>query len=288
MRYYAEFGGGLGDVFQQIFTQGLYTGFSRLADSDTVEVAIISHNPHVSELLAWHPNRKQMEVREFRYWLAEQDSDMRRQHGLPPYRGTGEVYVLKDTECQPTFYPSPGDVRGLAGGTDTGNAIIFSTCAGLPDRDIPAPIVTHLAGMAIEAGFIPVFVGRTYERFERGERWRDSVPPGCVNLIDRLSVPGVARLVQSCVGVVCCHSAISMLGWYLRKPQFLLYPPSVVERHFKNRDQWSFGLSFQECFHECFTEPSWETQADGFFDYLTVLRNASLKSGHRTAEPLPI
>lgn len=280
MRYYAEFGGGLGDVFQQIYTQGLYAGLSQMKDGESAEVAIISHNPHVSELFTHHPMRAQMEVRNLGYWNGDTDAEMRKQHRIPPYRNPeGKDYYLRDMDSQPEFYMSPEDKAVIESEfvIPSSRYILFSVCAGLPDRDIPTPVVDRLVLMALEAGFIPVFVGRTYERFERGERWRNGVPAGCVNLIDRLTVPGVARLAQLTTGSVCCHSSLSMLGWYLRKPQFLLYPISVIERHFLNRDQWSFGLRYQECFHECFTEPTWEVQADGFFDYLTVLRNA-----HRT------
>ena len=77
-----------------------------------------------------------------------------------------------------------------------------------------------------------------------------------------------------------------MLGWHTRKPQFLMYPVSVIERHFVHRDQWSFGLQFQECFHECFEEAEWEIQAEGFFDYLTVKRNARRGVGIAKSEML--
>jgi ADP-heptose:LPS heptosyltransferase len=218
-----------------------------------------------------------MSVRNLGYWLGEQDAEMRRRHYLPPY-SAAKPMVLRDMTTAPVFYPSLEDLEVLRSelGTDHHRAVVFSPCAGLPDRDIPAPIVEKLALMTVEAGFVPVFVGRTYDRFERGERWRSGVPDGCVNLIDRLSVPGVAALAQATLGSVCCHSAVSMLGWYLRKPQLLLYPQSVVERHFTNRDQWSFGLSFQECFHECFEEATWEVQADAFLDFLTQ-RSATTK-----------
>ena len=133
MRYYAEFGGGLGDVFQQIFTQGLYAGLMHLGAGDVAEVAIISHNPHVKELFEWHPNRAKMSVRDLGYWLGAQDAEMRRRNYLPPYSSTNPM-VMRDMTTAPMFYPSLEDLSVLKEelGADYRRAVVFSPCAGLP------------------------------------------------------------------------------------------------------------------------------------------------------------
>jgi len=84
-------------------------------------------------------------------------------------------------------------------------------------------------------------------------------------LIDRLSVPGVAHLLARAAALVCCHSALNILGWLLRKPQLLLYPETVRARHIAARDQWAFGVDFPECRHATFDDPGIGAIADELF-----------------------
>ncbi len=99
-----------------------------------------------------------------------------------------------------------------------------------------------------------------------------------MSLVDALSVPGLAALLESAVGVVACHSAVSMLSWLMRKPQLLLYPQSVYERHVVPGDQWTFGISFSECRHARFDDPHIEALAADFFGNL---------KGHKMNDSLP-
>jgi hypothetical protein len=75
-----------------------------------------------------------------------------------------------------------------------------------------------------------------------------------VELVDRLTVPGTARLVQQAAGVVCCHSSISMLAWMERKPVLLLYPESTYETFIQPRTLWALGVDYPETVHGRFDE----------------------------------
>jgi hypothetical protein len=89
-----------------------------------------------------------------------------------------------------------------------------------------------------------VAVGRNYLRKNRQEQPIPSFP-NLINMVDKLSVPAVAQLVQRCIGTINCHSAISMLGWLENKPQLLLLDDKAWTRHFKKKDLWAFGADFE-------------------------------------------
>jgi hypothetical protein len=125
--------------------------------------------------------------------------------------------------------------------------------AGLPGRDIPDGCVHELVSRALSHSLLPVFVGRNYDRMGRKE-FRPA-NAHALDFVDRLTVPGVGRAVQNAAAVVCCHSAINILAWLLRKPQLLLYPRSVYDQHISRRDLWAFGADFPECKHAIFNEP---------------------------------
>jgi hypothetical protein len=257
MEYDIEFGGGLGDIFYQMCVEGGYRLLDRLGPQDRARVILISHNPFASELFRWHPHAPQIEVRDLGYWLPQDDARMRLEHGLPYRRSS---YPVAATPV--VFHPSPEDLAVL-GELGSERCVVFAASAGLPDRDLPVEIVERLAALSGAAGLLPVFTGRNYERHGRRE-YRPPQGVGC-DLVDRLSVPGVARLLEQAVGLVSCHSALNLLGWLMRKPQLLLYPPSVEERHIARRDQWAFGIDFPECRHATIGDPRIEALADSFF-----------------------
>jgi len=256
MNYYLEFGGGLGDVIQQIFQDGRYAIFDELGPNDSAAVSLICHNPHAHELFSYHPHIDRIEIRSFGYWTPEEDCVMRPKHGLPrpPW--------YRPRKWAPKFYPAETDLPNLCG-IPFQKVVVFSISAGLSERSVPAKIVGRLSSLATSLGFLPVFVGREYERQGRKETRIDL--PGTLDLVNMLTVPGVAELVKKSCGVVCCHSSINILAWHLRVPQLLLYPPSVLERHISKRDQWAFGIDYPECVHGLFEDEDLESKANRFF-----------------------
>jgi hypothetical protein len=256
MELYLEFGGGLGDIFYQMFHDAGYGTLQALAPQDRALIVLITHNPYARELFDHHPRASQLDVRDLGYWPPSDDAVMRRRHGLP--QGARGFPIAG----APKFYPSRGDRQWL-NRLDGTAYVVFSVSAGLPERDIPAELVERLVEVAIAHSLLPVIVGRNYSRFDRGEQHVQH--RGVLNLIDRLTVPGVAEAVRRSLGVVCCHSAINMLAWLLRKPQLLLYPQFVYERHIAHRDQWAFGIDFEECRHGCFGSGDLLPTAERFF-----------------------
>jgi hypothetical protein len=226
-----------------MFQDGGYNALQTLTSQDRALIVLITHNPHVRELFDHHPRAGQLDVRDLGYWSLTDDTAMRRYHGLP--RGAGGF----PAGGAPEFYPSSGD-REWLDRLDGAAYVVFSISAGLRDRDVPTHLIEDLVELAVAHSLLPVLVGRNYQRFDRREqRVRH---PGVLDLIDRLTVPGVAVAVRRSIGVVCCHSAINTLAWWLRKPQLLLYPQSVYERHIEPRDRWAFGIDFKECRHARF------------------------------------
>jgi hypothetical protein len=256
MELYLEFGGGLGDIFYQMFHDGGYGALQTLTAHDRALIVLITHNPHARELFVHHPRASQLEVRDLGYWPPSDDVVMRRRHGLP--RGAPGLPISR----APEFYPSMAD-RDWLDRLDGTAYVVFSVTAGLPERDVPGDLVETLIELAIAHSLLPVMVGRNYPRFDRHEqRVRHR---GVLDLIDRLTVPGVALAVRRSLGVICCHSAINMLAWLMRRPQLLLYPQSVYERHIAPRDQWAFGIDFEECLHACFDSHDLLSIAEEFF-----------------------
>jgi Glycosyltransferase family 9 (heptosyltransferase) len=260
MDHYLEFSGGLGDVFYQVYSEGAYRLLDRLNPDDRATVALICHNPYAWELFAWHPNASQIDVRDLGYWSPDEDPVRRALHRLPrrPHR-------LPPGHDQVRFYPRPADQPILSTGISD-PYVVFAVSAGMPERSLPDAQVSALAAGVRKRGLLPVFVGRTYERQERTE-YRPALSEG-LDLIDRLSVPGVALVVQRAAGLVCCHSAVNILAWLMRRPQLLLYPMSVWERHIRRRDQWAFGIDFPECRHAYWEAARAEKKSEEFFAIL--------------------
>lgn len=288
--YYLEFGGGLGDVFSQIFHRGAYTFLENLPDRVRVKVALFCHNPAAAELFLHnhHISRRiesgQIEFINVGYLhTAEEQAAGRAKFGLPP-AGEQDNGIIPESK-EPIFKMTEGDLERffnvqpsctrLAGSDcrvqlQTSNLkpqtfIVFSVSAGLSERTFSATLFTETVWRVVDAGYPAVIVGRNYDRHGRTElRETDLSFDLCksekvIDLVDQLSVPGTAALVQASAGLVTCHSALNLLAWHLRKPQLLLYPPFVFERHFKNKDQWAFGADFPETVHGLFEDyqPEW-------------------------------
>jgi hypothetical protein len=271
VKYYLEYGGGLGDIFYQMFSEGSYSVLQDMKVEDRATVVLITHNPHVRELFDYHPKADQIEVKDLGYWLPEQDSVMRKKCGLPEPKPP-----LPVRNHRIEFYPAPSDepvLRGLCGQ----RYVIFSASAGLPGRSIPPNLVEPLLRQAVACSLLPVFVGRSYERLARMEyRSRSSE---ALDLVDQLTVPGVGRLVQDAAGVVCCHSAINILAWLLRKPQLLLYPKEVYQQHLLHHDMWAFGADFPECLHARFEDLRIAQLAEELFHRIAPRRSFAPAAG---------
>lgn len=236
---YIEFGGGLGDVIHQVYTDGGYRSLEGLPPHERVKIGIISHNPACATLFDNHPKRSQLEIVAPGYWLPQDDLRMRSLHGLPRYEGTPI-----DPNLPLRFYPTAAEWQAIERITRRHRLIVLAPNAGEVDRDIPLLRMCGILERIADTDLVPVQVGLDYSRNDRPleQRYSRFHRAPFIDLVGFLSVPGTLRLVAESQAVVSCHSAVNMMAWYQERRQLLLYPEHVRQRHFLRPDQWSFGV----------------------------------------------
>ncbi len=239
---YIEFGGGLGDVIHQVFTDGGYRSLEALLPHERVKIGIISHNPACASLFDHHPKRAQLDIVTPGYWCPEEDTKMRRIHDLPRYDGT--PIDSRPPVLPVRFYPSPTESCALARITRQKRLVVLAPNAGEPDRDIPFGVMQYILNRLLQADCIPVQVGLDYARNDRPpeQRYGRIFRGPFIDMVGFLSVPATLELVAKAAGVITCHSAVNMMAWHQQRRQLLLYPNHVLARHFLRPDQWSFGV----------------------------------------------
>ncbi len=253
---HVELGGGLGDTVTLMYTSDRYNSLDLLGPDERATVVCMSHNPFVPELFRWHPKRDQFTVRDVGFWWPNEDAAERAKHQLPP----AQPFVFKLQEkC--SFYPSPADVRVL--GDVLKPFVVVAAAAGGMDRNVPVEACERFVDQAIARGYRVIVVGRTYgnNRAEIRLRPREKM----VDLVDRLSIPGTAVLLEHAAAVLAAHSGICLLSWYLKVPVLLLYPEHVRAAHFHSVHQYTFGKDFPTTRHMLFSECGKE-RMDEFFD----------------------
>ena len=249
--YDIEFGGGLGDVFAQCYHNNSLNLFADMGPEDTATVFFVCSNPFAGELFTHHPRASQIKVHQLGYWSVEEDAHYRTKYSMP---ASGSVFRVPYMPGPVRFFPWPED-RVAIERLDPANTIVVAASAGLPDRNIPSELLERIVTQLLETTpYTIAYTGRTFDRHGRVEVQPHTDNPRVVNLIDVLSVPGTAQLVQWCRGLVTSHSALNLLGWHENKPQLLLYPPSVLEHHCRNGryDQWMFGADRTNTQHGTF------------------------------------
>lgn len=260
MRHYV-FGGGLGDVINDIYRNDGYAALQGAPRTEKCRVSIISHNPACKELFQHWPGGADMDVRQYEYWHPKKDAYMRVKNQFP--RETPKSAIPKWAKFE--FYNHPGDAEVLTELPD--EYVVFSVSAGEPDRSYPQAIRMMLSMPGMHGDLPCVGIGRVYERNGRSE---DSMPCcSFYNLIDRISLPATLNVVRDprCKGVVCAHSSISMLAGWENKPQLLLYDEATRQRHFQAKDQWSwYAYDRDNVFHATFDQ--WQGAAEQFFNHI--------------------
>lgn len=242
-----EFGAGWGDVVTLMYTSTRYNSLERINANEVVTVVLMCHNPFIKELFQWHPKAAQMTVRDLGFWWPKDDAERRAFHQLPPAQPF--VYDLQKS-C--TFYPGANDMSVLRHLRSLDGYVVINAAAGGPDRNIPVELCERSIDLFLEAGLTVVVIGRTYGQNRTEVNLRER--PNVINLIDCLSVPGTAVVLEHAAGVFCCHSAVSLLSWYLKRPVFLLYPEDVKRRDFHSIHQYTFGKDYPTTMHMEFSE----------------------------------
>lgn len=264
---HVEFGAGLGDTLTLIFNCDSYSSLELLQPDEQALIVLMSHNPCVKEFFLWHPKNSQFIIRDLGFWWPWEDAEKRREHGLPP---APPLVWSKPPALK--FYPAPEEFEGIDALKALGNYVVISACAGGVDRNIPQPIAQETIKVATDMGFSVVVIGRNYNLPNRTE-YAFPDEPNVINLVDRLSGPATVEVIKNSMAVFCCHSAICLLAWYLRKPVFLLYPSHVKEREFdKPAHQYTFGKDFKTTDHMQVSEYSSERLSR----FLSMAANVSL------------
>jgi hypothetical protein len=219
---YAEYVGGLGDAILRMYLSGdgWYGPLERLTGRDHAVVVLMCHNPYLAEVFQWHPKQEQIHVVDlgfttpFHPW---ENPGWRIAHGLPQQAPCPPHLPAKTLQ----FFPSPEDSKILAE-LRTKKYVIMCATAGTREKTIPAYPREIMASAAVEAGFEVAIVGRSKYFF--GERREDVRPrQGIMNLVDRLSVPGVAEAVKTAAGIISADTSVLHMAWQEHRPVFLLY-----------------------------------------------------------------
>jgi len=239
MKTNIEFGGGLGDIINQIYLSGNYQFLDKLSKDNTADIYIISHNPYAPELFKWHPNSEFINIHECGYWHPLDNDKKRPELGIPM-----RISPVAKLSSDIVFYNNSDDKKILSSFLNE-KFIVLSASAGELHRNIPISILDNIVLKFNELGIAIVTVGRDYSRVLR-EEVRTF---GTIDLINKLSIPGTLNLIKMSVGLITCHSALNLYAWHINKPQLLLYPEDVKNRHFLVKDQWSFGKDFENTVH---------------------------------------
>lgn len=244
----SEFGAGLGDILTLVYNSDRYNCLEKMGPDERAMIVLMSHNPHAKELFLWHPNSKQFSIHDVGFWWPDQDREKRAEYNLPPAQ---PFHFVKQDSAK--FYPSPKDYEILST-LESFPFVVMNACAGGPDRNIPDAICEDISQAITgrgheEFGIRTVVVGRSYRLDKRRER-KFVERGGLIDLTDKLSVPGTLELIARSRGAICCHSAMCLASWYVKKPTFLLYPKDVGTREFdKPAHQYTFGKDFPSTIH---------------------------------------
>lgn len=248
-------------MINDIYRYNSYSAIQGMPTGSHAKIGLITHNPAVKELFQFLPGGHLLEVHDYGYWSPEEDAGYRAANAMPPKPHN----VPRPEWARFSFYNHPSDEEALKELSD--EYLVFSVSAGTVDRNIPYGLMWEI----FSALDIPVvFLGRNYDRSGRDEVriCPDASNIWGVSLIDKISLPATLNVVRDprCKGVVCCHSAISILAGWEKKPQLLLYDEATKQRHFEKKDQWSwyaFELP-QDTIHGTFDQ--WEVKAEEFFN----------------------
>lgn len=248
MEYYLEFGGGLGDIFYQMFHNNKYAILNTLDENNSALVITVTHNPFIFELFYNHPKFKYFRYMPYPYWDVHVNIEHRKKYGLPL-----QVPVYEKCKADMQIFPYPSDLEGI--NTVDENTIGISLSAGMIERNIPNILAdTMIAEILNNTNKKIVLFGRTFSRNDRKEIQIDLTKYGdrVVSLIDKLTIPGTMSALYKCEKLITCHSSLCILNWIYNKPTFLLYPKETYDRHVIHKDQWVFGLNLNKTEHALF------------------------------------
>lgn len=252
-----EVRGGLGDIFIALHDTAAYEELGTLGPDDRARITIISHNPFADELFKWHPRAPQIEILKSQHFFMPPYNNprIRREAGIPELPPAPRA---PRTRAPILFYPSPEDLRILAADLPREPFLaIAPTASGMEieNRNFPLEILVHLCAAARTRRIPVVFLGRTYQGPHAPKAaLRRPQSLGIVDFTDRLSVPGTAEVLKRSRATACAHSALLLLSWFERKPNFVMYPPKYKWHDFDNQSPFGFGKDYPETTRMLFSE----------------------------------
>jgi hypothetical protein len=264
MNYYFEFEGGLGDIIFRVFAEGEYRFIDRIAPADRARISLITINPFADELFEWHPKRNQLDISMYAHWPPSEDEAMRMRFHLP---AKTSITRVDSRHGAVNFYACTSDKR-ILGEVSQYPYFVIAASAGDAWRIIPDGLVTMICNEAAKRELRLLAVGRSYPVQKGGDRYEPRIPLGqyTMELIDALSVPGTAKLVEGATGVICTHTSICHLAWFLNKPVLLLYPLQVYEEHISAPPTgYTRGLNSPTTLHSLFEDCN-PSLIQSFFD----------------------
>jgi hypothetical protein len=219
------FHGGLGDIVRQFIAAN--ERLNNIAENEYVDILIHSTNPYAHELFAYHPALKELDP-EFRQvtmvftedtynaWVDYEDMAIPADRELT-YHTLGKFGgSLQDKSAYDAIVRMFDHFNALKG------VIVVAAGAGNPEQQLPRDWCVEAIKRIYKEGFLPVVVGRNYERMGRSEPLRDltateaQVP--IINYIDDLTVPGVLGLMGMCDGVLASDSSVAVMGKIMETP----------------------------------------------------------------------
>jgi ADP-heptose:LPS heptosyltransferase len=255
-KYLLFWGGGLGDMFNNMYESGQYAALDHIPADRKVLILLACHNPSAEEIFANHPKRDQLIVKNIGFHKSE---DL--QKILTSYNAF-DLPACPKVNGPINWYLTPEDIDEIDKVRDK-KYVVFSTTGSDPNKNIPIDIRNKLVDYFIELDYYVVPVGKNYISVDKHGMLRSEQEwpkhEKIIRLIDKLTVPATATILKNSVGTVTCHSAINILAWRLQKPNILIYDPDSETRDdFQGvGNQWSFGKDFENTYHSVFEDINW-------------------------------
>lgn len=210
--------GGVGDVLLAIFNSDMYTRLDKLTELE-VEVVVVEINPFLHELFEHHPKRQFFKLIHQGLNEFPLDDAWRIKKGLAPIRGHHH------REDEVVFYPSPRDLEILA--TLPTRYACLALSAGHPERNLSDRAAKIATELVIEAGYTPVFIGRSYNVTSglcSHPHWEVKRPRGGIDLVDKLTLPGSLRCIENATFTISAFSSAMLMSQFRKKPTLAIYP----------------------------------------------------------------
>lgn len=252
-----QMGGGLGDIFNWLFMHEMYAKLGQLPPGEKALIILTCGNPGAQELFRWHPKASQFEVHNLGFMMPAEYKPIKEKNGWP--ENTPSAYFPQENV---QVYPGPSDEQPLRELKPL-KYIVVNPAAGHPGRNIPDALFNNALDVILtygraRYGLNAVVVGRTYNT--TSDPAHNHVEPkisprdGLIDLTNKVSVPATVQIIRESVGVLCCHSAVCLASWYLKKPMLLMYKKDWgdTQINIPAKSAYNFGRDFPTTRHTHF------------------------------------